>query len=208
LIFFTVMACGGGEMQGQASRGEQLDATWWQRVGKKWFPFLALAFLFLLGGFFLGRVAVADGSAIPGSEEDPLVTAGWVEARLRTLKAELSGLKTEGGNGPRGDAEGQPPSGQVVMVPSPAPVYEVAVLQPGARFLAGHGTEFILRSGRAVTIAADSGGVADLTSGVDLENKEAIPRNHLLLSPKDDGRGAVAETEVIFLIRGKYNVVQ
>lgn len=200
-------------MTGQAGENDCLRPAWWQRIGKKWFFSLTLAFLFLLAGFFLGRVAVADTGLIPGSEEDPLVTAGWVEARLstfsKTIKAELSGLQIESGSSksPESPPE-QPAPGQIIAIPSSAPVYEVVVLQPGTRLLAGAGTELILRSGRARVIVAPGGGIVDLTSGKELGDKEVVPREHLLLSPRDDGRGALTETEVIFLIRGKFNTTQ
>ncbi len=191
-------------MTEQAGENENARPEWWRRAVKKRSFSLALALILLLAGFFLGRVVVADTGVVPGSEEDPLVTAGWVEARLstfsRTLRSELAGFPVE--------TESQPPSGEIITVPSPAPVYEIVVLQQGTRLLGGHGTELILRGGRAGIIAAPGGGIADLTSGKDLGDGEAVPRDHLLLSPKDDGRGVLAETEVIFLIRGKYNTAQ
>lgn len=199
-------------MTGQAGENDRLRQAWWQRIGKKWFFPLTLAFLFLLAGFFLGRVAVADTGLIPGSEEDPLVTAGWVEARLstfsKTIKAELAGMQIESSSKPPESPPDQPAPGHIIAIPSSAPVYEVVVLQPGTRLLAGAGTELILRSGRARVIVAPGGGIVDLTSGKELGDGEAVPREHLLLSPRDDGRGALTETEVIFLIRGKFNTTQ
>ena len=176
----------------------------WKRAAGKWGLLLTLAFLFLLAGFSLGR-AGADNTALPGSEGDPLVTASWVEARLntfsQTLRQNLQGRLEV----PEGSGVEQPVPGQVV---TPAPVYEVVVLQPGTQLLTGSGTEFILRSGKASVITASGGGIADLTSGKDLGNGEAVPRDHLLLSPKDDGRGVLTETEAIFMIRGKFTAVQ
>ncbi|NLX90332.1 MAG: hypothetical protein GXZ07_01860 [Firmicutes bacterium] len=200
-------------MTGQAGENDHGCPALRQRKGKNWFFSLTLAFLFLLAGFFLGRIAVADTGLIPGSEEDPLVTASWVEARLntfsKTIKAELAGQQA--GNGSQKTPEApseQPPAGQIIAVPSPAPAYEVIVLQPGTKLLTGAGTEFILRSGKARIIAGPGGGIADLTAGKELVDGDAVPREHLLLSPRDDGRGALMETEVIFLIRGKFNTTQ
>ena len=177
----------------------------WKRAAGKWSLLLTLAFLFLLAGFSLGR-AGADNTALPGSEEDPLVTASWVEARLNTFSQTLR-QNLQGRLEVPEDSSGfeQPVPGQAVPA---APVYEVVVLQPGTQLLTGSGTELILRSGKASVIAASGGGIADLTSGKDLGNGEVVPRDHLLLSPKDDGRGVLTETEAILMIRGKFTAVQ
>lgn len=201
-------------MTGQTGENNKGRPRGWIQAGEKRYLPLALGFLFLLVGFFLGQVAGADTGVIPGSEEDPLVTASWVEARLnafsKALQVGQSGQPSPGINNesPKNGGAEQPAPGQIITIPSPVPVYEVVVLQPGTRLLTGSGTEFILRSGRAKTLEAPGGGIADLTSGKDLGNQDAIPRGHLLLSPRDDGRGALTETEVIFLIRGKFRTAQ
>ena len=143
---------------------------------------LILAAAILLLGQVVGANAVS-----PGSEGDPLVTASWVENRLASYFRNTDSVS------------GQPAGPQIS-----SSVYELVVLPAGAKLLTGTGTEFILRSGKARSIAADGGGIADLTSGKDMGNRETIVRNHLLLSPKEDGRGASMDTESIFLIRGPY----
>ena len=156
-----------------------------QNMGKRSLilPALILAVAILLLGQVVGANAVP-----PGSEGDPLVTASWVEARLASYFQSSS-----------------PAAGLPANAEGAGSVYELVVLPAGTKLLTGTGTEFILRSGKARSVAADGGGIADLTSGKDLGNRESIVRNHLLLSPKEDGRGASMDTESIFLIRGPYS---
>jgi hypothetical protein len=72
--------------------------------------------------------------------------------------------------------------------------------------LTGSGTEIILRSGSARLVEGPGGGLSDLTSGTNLSDGDNIARDHLLLSPKDDGRGIMAATNTIFMVRGDYNL--
>lgn len=174
-----------------------------------------VAVLFLLAGFLLGQVAVADSSVVPGSEQDPLVTASWVEAKLDAFSAALKEeqqerqkledrmYQIEGVERPLPSEPGEP-----VQVVEPAPAYKAVVVEAGKKLLPREGTEFILRSGRAraVVPVADTG-LADLTAGANLEDGEAVTRDHLILCPRDDGRGVLTETEAIFLVKGKYRIV-
>lgn len=83
---------------------------------------------------------------------------------------------------------------------------EVVNLRSGQSLLAEGGTEIILRGGRAVVIASPLGGLCDVTQGRDLSAGEVIPANHLLIVPRDDGRGVKAETDTILMVRGGYRV--
>ena len=79
---------------------------------------------------------------------------------------------------------------------------EVISLQKGEAVFASAGAEIILRAGELQVLANATGGLADVTSGLDLQHGEAVPRNHLLLVPRDDGRGVVAISDAVFLLRG------
>ncbi len=68
------------------------------------------------------------------------------------------------------------------------------------------GTEIILRSGEATAIDNGANGVSDITEGKDLMTGHSIGQNHLLLIPKDDGRGLQAITDLFVMIRGPYSV--
>jgi hypothetical protein len=68
------------------------------------------------------------------------------------------------------------------------------------------GTEIILRSGEATAIDNGANGVSDITAGKDLMTGQSVGQNHLLLVPKDDGRGIQATTDLFVMVRGAYSI--
>ncbi len=76
----------------------------------------------------------------------------------------------------------------------------VVEIAPGQSIIGGEsGTEIILRGGgKAKIIAGELGGLSDVTEGKDLGMDRLVPANHLLIVPRDDGRGGLAVTESIF----------
>lgn len=85
-------------------------------------------------------------------------------------------------------------------------VFTVANIKKGKTFVAKEGCEFILRGGEATVIASKSGGISDVTDGIDLTDKEIVPPNHHLIVPRDDGRGFKAGTDVIIMVKGAYEI--
>ncbi len=155
----------------------------------------SLAVLFITF-FSLGQVSGADSTKVPGSENDPLVTASWVEAKISERLRQLEG----------GGAGTQPPAGQPIYITLPAPTYQLVTVPSGRKMFTGAGTEIILRSGSAILMEGPGGGLSDLTAGSNLSEGDYLARDHLLLSPKNDGRGIVAATNTIFMVRGDYNL--
>lgn len=84
--------------------------------------------------------------------------------------------------------------------------FEVVDFKKGDVVLCEKSTELILRMGKATIIASEKGGLADTTAGFDLANGESMPPNHLLIVPLGDGRGFIAEDNVIVMIKGNYSV--
>ena len=76
----------------------------------------------------------------------------------------------------------------------------------GQSLIGREGTEIILRSGEAKAICGGENGVSDLTGGADLLNGAEIKRNHLLLIPRNDGRGIFATTDVWVMVKGGYDL--
>ena len=68
------------------------------------------------------------------------------------------------------------------------------------------GTEFILRSGKAVAVETGGAGLADVTAAKDLLRGVSIPLNHLLLVPRTDGRGLKVSVDSWVLVRGAYSI--
>jgi hypothetical protein len=79
-------------------------------------------------------------------------------------------------------------------------------LAAGKRIIGGAGTEIILRSGEAAAIGNESNGISDLTDGADLQTGAAVQRDHLLLVPREDGRGLSATSDVWLMVRGPYTI--
>ncbi|MCG0275305.1 MAG: hypothetical protein L5655_03945 [Thermosediminibacteraceae bacterium] len=143
---------------------------------------IALALVLLLG-YGISRANIGE----PGSAEDPLVTKSYVDKVVAELKGSL------GGSSPIGQQTGS---------------FEVVNLNKGERLIAGKGTEIILRSGKAVVVDSELGGIADVTNGKDLKKDEIAPQNHLLIVPRDDGRGLIAQTDVVLVVRGSFKVTR
>lgn len=86
--------------------------------------------------------------------------------------------------------------------------FEVVTVGAGKKVTGGAGTEMILRMGSGSIIASARGGLADATMGADLGDGAAIPSNHLLIVPLNDGRGVriASESDAILMIKGSYNI--
>lgn len=72
------------------------------------------------------------------------------------------------------------------------------------RVLLGAGSEFVLRTGKALAIRGELGALVDLIAGRDLDAGENVPNNHLVLSPRDDNRGVKITADAWVLIKGSY----
>ena len=84
--------------------------------------------------------------------------------------------------------------------------YDVVYLTKGQTIVGS--SEFILRSGSAISTCPGINGITDITDGVDLTDGMEIPWNHLLLVPRDDGRGiTVTSVEAYIMARGQYTVI-
>ncbi len=85
-------------------------------------------------------------------------------------------------------------------------MYTPIQLTAGQRLVGSEGTEIILRSGIATAIDNGANGVSDITAGADLMTGTQVGLNHLLLVPRDDGRGITAVTDIWVMIRGDYTI--
>lgn len=85
-------------------------------------------------------------------------------------------------------------------------VFTVVNVDQGKTFVAGAGCEFIIRSGETVVNVSAQGGLADTTAGMDLTQGTRIPLNHLLIAPRNDGRGFVAISNAIIMVKGSYEI--
>lgn len=143
----------------------------------------------------VGLVAILLGSSAsfsePGSEKDPLVTMSYVNDKIEHLKQYIDGKLMN--NGKENNT-----SNDLLVVE----------LLKGQYLIGKGGTEIILRGGIATAhgVKIDQG-LTDITEGIDIDNNESVlSPNHLIIIPRDDGRGAYAVSDSIFLVRGDYNI--
>ena len=122
--------------------------------------------------------------AAPGDSDDPLITLSYITDVLMPEIRRIINI---------GEATG-----------GASDTFKVLELEQGDRLLCGDGTELILRMGKATVIATEKGGIANVTSGVDLSSGTDVPPNSLLIVPINDGRGIHATQKVIVLIKGGY----
>ncbi|MEW8977003.1 MAG: hypothetical protein AB2385_01250 [Symbiobacterium sp.] len=85
-------------------------------------------------------------------------------------------------------------------------VYRVVNVSKGQRVIGEAGTEMVLRSGRATAIVSELGGLLDATQGIDTPGGAEIPKNHLIVVPRSDGRGFYAETNLVLMVKGKITI--
>lgn len=156
-------------------------------------------------GIVIGTVVILLGATVvfsePGSHSDPLVTSGYVDMKIEQLKSYIN-EKLSGIDG-NFNEEG---SWQVV---------EVAA---DKSLVCKDGTEIILRSGKGeaiskITTIFENGieetidnGLTDVTDGKDLKMGANIPQDHLLIVPRDDGRGVYCVSNSFFLVKGDYEI--
>lgn len=80
--------------------------------------------------------------------------------------------------------------------------WKVADLKAGQVLKGRAGTEIILRRGRAEVVDPIGNGIPDVTAGADIYAKDVVPMNHLLVIPREDGRGVKAMSPVVVMYRG------
>lgn len=129
--------------------------------------------------------ALVISASEPGTDSDPIVSKSYVDLADNKFKEELNSVKSD----------------------VKKTKFEVVEINKGQKLIAGEGTEFILRAGKASAISSESGGIADFTADKykDYFNEEILPINHLMLVSRDDGRGVLAiDDKVYLMVKGQY----
>ncbi|MDO7786893.1 hypothetical protein [Desulforamulus aquiferis] len=127
---------------------------------------------------FKGLAGAGQGD--PGSSTDPLVTQSYVQKYVDDKIKQQTSQNTGG--------------------------WEVITVQAGQTFAGHGGTEFVLRSGKAVAVDPSTSGILNMTSGGNVLANQAVPANHLLMVPRADGRGFTATTQVIIMCKGGFDI--
>ena len=140
----------------------------------------ALAVLAVIGG----TIVLAE----PGDTDDPVVTKSYI---VNVVVPQLKAYVEERLGNSSSD--------------SYSDTFSVVNVSPGQTVLFDAGAQFILRKGNGVIIGSELGGIADTTYGYDLADGAEMPSNHMLIVPRNDGRGFKASNEVIILVKGGYS---
>lgn len=143
---------------------------------RKWISVIVCAVM------IVSLTAAVYAAGAVGSEDDPVVTKSYVDAKIAELQ--------NGSQGSGGETD----------------VFHAVNIPAGKKLIGGEGTELILRSGSATALDNGADGVSDLTGGTDLRTGTAVAKNHLLLVPRADGRGIYAATEIWVMIKGAYTL--
>ncbi len=145
----------------------------------------------LVAVILLTAILAVSAIAAPGSDEDPLISLSYInEVLMPEIKAYIDEkIATITG----GDSNN---------------TFELVNMTAGQQLIGDKGCEIILRQGTGTIIATQKGGIADSTQGIDLANGTAVPSNHLLIIPFDDGRGINMTTNGILMVKGTYSLKQ
>lgn len=139
--------------------------------------------------------------AAPGDSNDPIVVLSYLNDRIKALISdykldELENLQKRVDGLAGGGAGGS------------SAALEVVEIHTGEKLIAGAGTELILRGGKAFVIGSELGGISNVTAGKDFVSGMEFVANHLMIVPRDDGRGAYTNDYAIFMVRGSYEIVK
>lgn len=150
--------------------------------------------------------AVFADDAVPGTAADPVVSKSYMDAQIDILKTQISTLQQQVDKLEASGGSGTPSTPVTPSQPAEAPKFEVVKVDAGKSVIGSASTEIILRSGTATAIAGASGGVSDVTEGVDLSQDTSVTKNHLLIIPVDDGRGIRCTSLCYVMIKGDYTL--
>lgn len=134
--------------------------------------------------------------AEPGGADDPIISKSYIDNVLMPqikdyIESRLKGVVPE-----KDENKGE----------TTAESFKVVSMSKGQKMTCDAGCELILRMGQAQIFATEKGGLADTTAGYDLANKANMPSNHLLIVPVGDGRGIIAQNDVLVMVKGSYTL--
>ena len=137
-----------------------------------------------------------------GTGEDAIITQSYLEQIFYPKIKDYIDIKTANASTPQGTLT--PGTTAVPNTASDASLFRLVGVSKGSTVICGEGTELLLRSGTAKLIATNLGGISNLTNGTDLPNNTSMPLNNHLMIPRGDGRGFIASTDLLVLIKGIY----
>ncbi len=148
------------------------------------------------------------GAATIGTESDPLVSKSYVDSKIEQVLNYIN----ENVNNNSASIDTEAIANQVIEklnsgeLTEGGTVYEPVSVAVGQTLVGGEGTEIILRAGKGEVSISGVDGIADITTGDELKNGSKATKNHLLIVPRDDGRGIEVTEAAWFLVKGEYTI--
>lgn len=145
-----------------------------------------------------------------GTESDPLVSKSYVDSKIEQVLTLINNNGTGGGTVDTDTIvnrvieqinEGDLTGGTVASAG-----YMPVSVAVGQTIYGGEGTELILRAGKGKIVISGVDGIADITTGNELVNGSSATKNHLMIVPRDDGRGIQVTEAAWFLVKGQYEI--
>ena len=119
----------------------------------------------------------------PATDSDPIITKSYIDSVVLPQVYQYIDTKSSGSS-----------------------AFELVSVAKGKSLIGNAGSELIVRMGIGSILASSQGGVSDVTVGTDLKNGTAIPLNHHLIIPVDDGRGLKFSSDALVLVKGGYSI--
>ena len=143
-----------------------------------------------------------------GTSDDPLVTKSYVDQKVASISNNIGnvGNITKQLETQQALIENLMEELDSLRKEENTNSFEVVVVQEGQTILGKQSTEMIVRSGIAQAVASGAGGLQDITSGEDIGEGNEVPKNHLVLIPREDGRGLRATKKLTVMVRGGYTI--
>ena len=126
----------------------------------------------------------------PGTDGDPLISLSYLEEKLDELKSglesKITALEKKVNNLEKEDSSNDDKETEATVKSSG---FKVVNLKAGETLSLGESAEIILRTGSATVVGGTGGGLSDVTVGKDVPDGGKVELNHLLITPRNDGRG-------------------
>lgn len=149
---------------------------------------------------FLATAIIATGVTFAnqaGSSDDPLVAKSYVDDQInQVLKVINNTIGSDTSPGSSSNTNVQISGGS----------FKPVLVEVGQTIYGKEGTEVILRSGKGNAVVPGAEGIANITNGLEVKNKNAVNKNQLLIIPRDDGRGIKVTEKAWFLVKGDYEI--
>lgn len=159
----------------------------------------------MLGIMALSVTSIYATDTLIGTEKDPVVTKSYVDKVIASLTVNNDKKELEA----RLSAQEKLISSlsqEIADFKEESGIYKIVTVKAGEKLYGKQGAEFIVRSGQGTVIASTSGGLQNVTQGVDLAEGQNAPLNHLMIIPREDGRGIEAVKNMVVMVRGGYSL--